>query len=94
MSIVVGFRNRVGYQRPSFFDHQLNALLPSKQQQNHHKLNALLLSKQQQNHHHHPKQKGHIFRHHNLRLASFTQHHNDQFDLRLSAHENFEALCT
>ena len=31
-------------------------------------------------------------RHQNLRLASFTQHHNDQFDLRLSACENFEAL--
>ncbi len=36
--------------------------------------------------------EGHIFRHHNLRLASFTQHHGDQFDLRLSAVENFEAM--
>eukprot|EP00624_Nannochloropsis_granulata_P006907 evm.model.NODE_539_length_7914_cov_27.290876.3 len=36
--------------------------------------------------------QGHIFRHHNLRLASFTQHHGDQFDLRLSAVENFEAM--
>ncbi len=39
-----------------------------------------------------PKE-GHIHRHHNLRLASFTQHHHDQFDLRLSALENFEGLC-
>lgn len=37
--------------------------------------------------------KGHVFRHHNLRLAAFTQHHNDQFDLRLSALENFEGMC-
>ena len=80
MSMAVGFGNRVDCQRLSFFGHQLNALLLSKQHQNHH--------------HQPPKQKGHIFRHHNLRLASFTQHHNDQFDLRLSAHENFEALCT
>lgn len=36
--------------------------------------------------------EGHIFRHHNLRLASFTQHHGDQFDLRLSAVENFESM--
>lgn len=33
-----------------------------------------------------------LCRHQNLRLASFTQHHNDQFDLKLSAAENFEAM--
>lgn len=36
--------------------------------------------------------KGHIFRHQHLRLASFTQHHGDQFDLKLSATENFQEM--